>query len=336
MKPLNEPLQVISRSVLETVSGETVAVGCSHCLDGDTPRRDAQDEANCNRLRDCWNAAHGLELPADLPPGIFADFVKSMRLIGTQALSPDWTADQAFEFMRAEAREAVAKLSVKRTPATIDRQCLQDEVREARDMLRELRDAVDGLKAGGNPIRIMDTALREAMVKADALLEGNPAPVSPQREKDREHVVQMNARETDALREWLKRPSGAHGKNPRVTFEAVENGGLLVLTEPYTYPEPENKQLKFYQDVMSLPTGPVSEDPHGMLVEPPEPGTTFLRLRPDERELLLGLVEAGIATHDDLPPGDNIFRRKSEQFLPVYQALKEKLGSNNEPVSPAT
>lgn len=50
-----------------------------------------------------------------------------------------------------------------------------------------------------------------------------------------------------------------------------------------------------------------------------------LVLTPAEKQLVLGLVEAGIATHDDLPPGDNIFRRKSEEMLPVYQSIKSKL-----------
>lgn len=52
---------------------------------------------------------------------------------------------------------------------------------------------------------------------------------------DREHIVQLNSRQVDALRVWLRSPNGCHCPLDRVTFEAVENGGLLVRTQPYTY-----------------------------------------------------------------------------------------------------
>lgn len=35
--------------------------------------------ANSQRLADCWNACHGLDLPADLPPGTLADAVTALR-----------------------------------------------------------------------------------------------------------------------------------------------------------------------------------------------------------------------------------------------------------------
>jgi hypothetical protein len=58
----------------------------------------------------------------------------------------------------------------------------------------------------------------------------------PRREReDSEHIVQLNSRETQALREWLRAPNGSHiSANWRVTFDAVENGGLLVRTQPYS------------------------------------------------------------------------------------------------------
>lgn len=52
---------------------------------------------------------------------------------------------------------------------------------------------------------------------------------------DREHIVQLNNEELIKLRKWLEFPNGGfHLKC--VTFEAVENGGLLVRTQPYSYP----------------------------------------------------------------------------------------------------
>lgn len=49
---------------------------------------------------------------------------------------------------------------------------------------------------------------------------------------NREHVAQLTPAERAALLEWLEHPNGSLSMG-RVTFEAVENGGLLVRTEPY-------------------------------------------------------------------------------------------------------
>jgi len=67
--------------------------------------------------------------------------------------------------------------------------------------------------------------------------------------------------------------------------------------------------------------------PAKVFPEPTEPvaGNSVLVLDPGEHKLLLGLVEAGLAAHDDLPPGDNIFRRKSAEMLPVFRSIKSKL-----------
>lgn len=54
---------------------------------------------------------------------------------------------------------------------------------------------------------------------------------------DREHVIQLNAAQTADLRAWLARPNGSltDGFNGRMTMDAVEGGGILVRTRPYSY-----------------------------------------------------------------------------------------------------
>jgi hypothetical protein len=51
-----------------------------------------------------------------------------------------------------------------------------------------------------------------------------------------EHIVQISARDVDLLRSWLEWPNGSFGvgkRKDRVTFEAVQGGGVLVRTLPY-------------------------------------------------------------------------------------------------------
>jgi hypothetical protein len=55
-------------------------------------------------------------------------------------------------------------------------------------------------------------------------------------ERDREHIVQLNCKEREDLIKWLNHPSGAH-LDGRATFEAVQGGGILVRTQPYSYNE---------------------------------------------------------------------------------------------------
>jgi hypothetical protein len=47
-----------------------------------------------------------------------------------------------------------------------------------------------------------------------------------------QHIVPVLPGDMDALRGWLANPSGSLTCG-RVTFEAVENGGILVRTWPY-------------------------------------------------------------------------------------------------------
>lgn len=50
---------------------------------------------------------------------------------------------------------------------------------------------------------------------------------------DREHIVQLNRTDTIRLSEFAARPNGALRLGARLTVEAVENGGLLVRTQPF-------------------------------------------------------------------------------------------------------
>lgn len=54
---------------------------------------------------------------------------------------------------------------------------------------------------------------------------------------DRDHHVQLNSTDRRSLLAWLERPSGSwHADGPsRVTVDAVEGGGVLVRTRPYSY-----------------------------------------------------------------------------------------------------
>lgn len=54
---------------------------------------------------------------------------------------------------------------------------------------------------------------------------------------DRAHIVQLNHWETRNLVEWLDSlpRGGSESLGDRLTLDAVENGGILVRTRPYTY-----------------------------------------------------------------------------------------------------
>lgn len=48
-----------------------------------------------------------------------------------------------------------------------------------------------------------------------------------------EYIVQVGRSRMDQLREWLKRPNGSLWVNDRLTIEAVEDGGIVVRSQPY-------------------------------------------------------------------------------------------------------
>lgn len=58
---------------------------------------------------------------------------------------------------------------------------------------------------------------------------------------DREHIVSVTPQGLRALRAWLRDPNGGLNLG-RVTFEAVENGGIWVRTQPYRYKEGNDAQ----------------------------------------------------------------------------------------------
>lgn len=59
-----------------------------------------------------------------------------------------------------------------------------------------------------------------------------PAPDRVSESGDREHIVELGRAQRETLIEWLQNPNGSH-RAGRVTFEAVEGGGILVRTDPY-------------------------------------------------------------------------------------------------------
>ena len=50
-----------------------------------------------------------------------------------------------------------------------------------------------------------------------------------------EHIAELNAPELARLRDWLTRPNGAWTSG-RVTFDAVEHGGVLIRVSAYRAP----------------------------------------------------------------------------------------------------
>jgi hypothetical protein len=53
---------------------------------------------------------------------------------------------------------------------------------------------------------------------------------------DREHIIQLNGVQTRDLTKWLTGgPSGAMGDGQRLTVEAVQGGGVLIRTRPYSF-----------------------------------------------------------------------------------------------------
>ncbi len=55
---------------------------------------------------------------------------------------------------------------------------------------------------------------------------------------DREHIVDIYYRDMAELRTWMERPNGAHVVSDRVSFEAVEGGGVWIRTKPFRYQAP--------------------------------------------------------------------------------------------------
>lgn len=51
--------------------------------------------------------------------------------------------------------------------------------------------------------------------------------------EDREHIVRVFKHEMPRLIEWLQNPNGALIIGSRLVIERVEDGGVLVRTQPY-------------------------------------------------------------------------------------------------------
>lgn len=81
------------------------------------------------------------------------------------------------------------------------------------------------------------TAMRDT---AEAVHQAVLARVIP----DRPHHVQLSSSDRRSLMEWLERPSGSwiSDDGSRVTVDAVEGGGILVRTRPYSFvPAPHKR-----------------------------------------------------------------------------------------------
>ena len=62
---------------------------------------------------------------------------------------------------------------------------------------------------------------------------GDPLPrPEPKKEAYNQHTVELNVHQTAAFRHWLAQPNGTH-RVGRVSFEAVEGGGILIKTESF-------------------------------------------------------------------------------------------------------
>lgn len=55
--------------------------------------------------------------------------------------------------------------------------------------------------------------------------------------EDREHLVQLSASQTFTFRRWLEFPNGSLSLDRRFSVNAVEGGGILIRTQPYSHEE---------------------------------------------------------------------------------------------------
>lgn len=72
---------------------------------------------------------------------------------------------------------------------------------------------------------------------------------------DRDHIVQVDQSDRMKFWEFLKRPSGSLPLGNRLTVEAVQGGGILVRTRPYSY-QGEFKARNALRHVESLEGAP--------------------------------------------------------------------------------
>lgn len=98
----------------------------------------------------------------------------------------------------------------------------------------EVRFGTNGhVVASGN----YDELGRSGMAKVEEVAEAVHRALLARVIPDRDHIVGLNSSDRRSLLAWLERPSGSwHSDDPsRVTVDAVEGGGVLVRTRPYSY-----------------------------------------------------------------------------------------------------
>lgn len=82
-------------------------------------------------------------------------------------------------------------------------------------------------KYQANLAELQKTILRASPEVVEAMLKGYPMQF--------EHIVQINNNDRMQLLEWMRHPNGSHRIGPRLVFDAVAGGGLLVRTDPYDH-----------------------------------------------------------------------------------------------------
>lgn len=98
---------------LGTEAGRFVAMTLPCESEGAT----GEDYGNALRIRDTWNACHGLDLPADVEPGILALAVNLLRNLDLWEQDPDACNSDAAD-LACDAREILAKLAPAGSPDT--------------------------------------------------------------------------------------------------------------------------------------------------------------------------------------------------------------------------
>lgn len=81
-----------------------------------------QGEANAIRIRDTWNACHGLDLPEDVEPGVLAELVTEVLLLALAGEGLESNFPARLESMKPhfdKVRAILAKLTPLTTPANV-------------------------------------------------------------------------------------------------------------------------------------------------------------------------------------------------------------------------
>lgn len=84
---------------------------------GDGEFKPEENTANAERIRDTWNACHGLDLPADVPPGVLAEAVAGLSDLLEQASRTDAGGWHDISFFKDYVAKVASPILAKLTPA---------------------------------------------------------------------------------------------------------------------------------------------------------------------------------------------------------------------------